>query len=115
MKRIIFAVCMAALMLALPACNQDKEVAQDFDRSARPQAITVYVYPNERAVTDAFYKQMAGKKVPHDGASRLGFANWVLNENRCEIHVAKIRTENDPRMETWGHELAHCIYGNFHN
>lgn len=114
MKRYLVATIVAALMLALPACNQDREVAKDFDRSGQPQAITIYVYPNESAVTDAFHKQMAGKNSPRDGLTRLGFANWVLNTNRCEIHVAKIRTAEDPRLKTWGHELAHCIYGNFH-
>jgi hypothetical protein len=33
---------------------------------------------------------------------------------RCEIHVVTPRGVEDDYMTTWGHELAHCVFGTYH-
>lgn len=50
-----------------------------------------------------------------------GLAQWAHPKNdltkvkRCEIYVVEPKSVKDTDvMETWGHELAHCIYGSFH-
>lgn len=44
-----------------------------------------------------------------------GWAGWSLDGSYCEIHVLRLKHKNDTdEMETWGHELAHCIYGAYH-
>lgn len=50
-----------------------------------------------------------------------GLAQWVHPKDdltkvkRCEIYVVEPKSVRDTDvMETWGHELAHCIYGSFH-
>ncbi len=49
-----------------------------------------------------------------------GLAQWRISKDgsvfkRCDIYVVK---PNNPRdydtMETWGHELVHCVYGSYH-
>lgn len=42
---------------------------------------------------------------------RLGLAVWD-NTNTCEIHVVEPKNSED--IDTWGHELMHCVYGNWH-
>ena len=50
-----------------------------------------------------------------------GLAQWahpkndLTKVNRCEIYVVEPSGVKDVDvLETWGHELAHCIYGSFH-
>lgn len=42
-------------------------------------------------------------------------ANDLSKVNRCDIYVVEPSNSRDySTLETWGHELAHCIYGSFH-
>lgn len=50
-----------------------------------------------------------------------GLAQWVHPKNdlskvkRCEIYVVEPSGVKDySTMQTWGHELAHCMYGSYH-
>lgn len=50
-----------------------------------------------------------------------GLAQWahpkddLTKVNRCEIYVVEPSGVRDTTtLSTWGHELAHCIYGSFH-
>ena len=50
-----------------------------------------------------------------------GLAQWahpkgdLTKVKRCEIYVVEPNSVKDVDvLETWGHELAHCIYGSFH-
>ena len=44
----------------------------------------------------------------------LGFSRWWMpdGKGKCEVYVTKAQKEKD--FETWGHELAHCMYGRWH-
>jgi len=103
-----------AVSLFLMSCDEvtpENSLNKDFDRSGRPQKITVYVYDNRKAMRQA-KKDFDGQ----DASQVEGWAKWSNKESSgCEIHVVKIRSKNDKRqMETWGHELTHCMYGSFH-
>lgn len=43
---------------------------------------------------------------------RHGFSMWSIDSNHCDIFVTKPVSDID--LNTWGHELAHCVYGNWH-
>jgi hypothetical protein len=49
-----------------------------------------------------------------------GLAQWRITKDmsqlrRCDIYVVKPSSPRDyDVMETWGHELVHCVYGSFH-
>lgn len=50
-----------------------------------------------------------------------GLARWVHPKDdmttvkRCDIYVVEPSGVRDTNtLETWGHELAHCIYGSYH-
>lgn len=106
------------MVLCMFACDRDSgnsvgPVNAKFDRTGRPQKITVITYPNKKELTRA-YQKITGQSAPeHDG-----FAVWSneTEEWGCEIHVVPITGNNNiSRMTDWGHELAHCMYGSFHS
>ena len=105
-----FIVMIAALILM--ACGEEKKpLPQDFNRSGEVQAITVHVYPDEKSMQKA--------RKSHDGMNdpaHLGWATWTkARPLKCDLHVVRIRDPTDNQgFVTWGHELTHCIYGNFH-
>lgn len=120
-KMIAILVGLMVFTIVISCGGSKKEMMQDFDRSNEPVAITVYVYPNEKAVTEA-YKDFMGDELKNDkyaNATRQGWATWSppgkQGQPECQIHVTKPRSATDgSRAETWGHELIHCVYGRFH-
>lgn len=39
----------------------------------------------------------------------------LFPDGSCEIHVLRVESVRDKdRLATLGHELAHCLYGNYH-
>ena len=96
------------------SCDQVGEggLTKDFDRSGRPQKITVFVYIDDRAMRKAH--SVATKERPNDDL--LGWSRWSeIETDGCEIHVVKLKHANHTaQQKTWGHELAHCLYGAFH-
>lgn len=116
MKRLL--VLLAIITVLLASCEQSEgpEIIQDMDRSGKPYAVRVYTYDNERDVTDAYRLFVESKGQTFDGNTRLGWSGWNVSDNVfvCHIHVIRIRKVRDKQLETWGHELAHCIYGNYH-
>lgn len=79
--------------------------------------ITVFVYDDQ----EDMLKNLSKRETPGSLHEIEGFANWYLNKDtnemtRCEIHVVRPNSYMDnPEFTTWGHELAHCVYGSFHN
>lgn len=47
----------------------------------------------------------------NDHDSRDAFSVWD-HTGRCEIYVTEVYYESE--FEAWGHELAHCVYGQWH-
>lgn len=79
-----------------------------------PQTITVYTYSSKKALN----KAVAGLEHAPDYEVE-GLAQWRIdaigNVKRCDIYVEEPSERLDHgAMETWGHELMHCIYGEYH-
>ena len=71
-----------------------------------PMTITVHAYKNRAELirnTQEYHTQ-------HE----RGLAVWNKSGGRCHIYVVRPKKVNDKEFETWGHELAHCVYGTFH-
>lgn len=106
--------CLLLFAIAfLTACdNQGSDVSGDLDRSGKAQKITVYVYETSADMQNAKAEFLNTRRE----RDLLGWAKWTNRlEDGCEIHVVKLRGDNDSRMKTWGHELAHCVYGSYHS
>lgn len=102
MKKL--ALILSALFLV--AC-EPPPVNKEFERTK--VEIVVHTYDNTDEVTDA-YNLYVGDKYADD-LEREGWATWGREEHTCEIHVVKYAASQE---KTWGHELAHCLYGRFH-
>lgn len=118
MMRLILLLMIIAGFLTLASCGESEgpEKLEDFDRSEQAFTIRVYTYKNTREVTQAYKDFRESKGLSFDGTERMGWAAWSVGEeiNVCHIHVVKIDTVRDKQMEVWGHELAHCVYGSYH-
>ncbi len=92
-------------------------VDKEFDRSGEELVITVHTYDNYDEVTEAFRNHLGDDidKVSNPDHQREGWATWSPDDNKCDIHVVVPKYAYRSReLETWGHELAHCVYGRFH-
>lgn len=106
---------LSALLIALVACSGNTEspgtpVRPTIDRTGQVQQVVVYVHPSYEDVNRALDKY-AGKDMPEV----YGWSTWCKDAAcRCEIHVIKPLHLHTRPVETWGHELMHCVYGSFH-
>ena len=69
--------------------------------------LSIITYPN---------KEELGKAADEYGVSGMrpihAFAAWNTSEKICIIHVTKVKRQAD--LEIYGHELFHCMHGNWH-
>ena len=97
----------------LTSCEPgEREIKQDFDRSGEELHITVIFYDDHKSLNDA-YKERFG----NDRTDKLGFAVYADPGRKpywCEIHTTRPKRTDDEPMDTMGHELAHCVFGQFH-
>ena len=110
-------VGLAALFLA--SCEPDgtKGLPEDFDRGGEVVEIVVIWHDTQQSIDKAFVEEF-GRARNERQINRLGFAVWA-NPSRepkwCRIHAMKpTRVNKDPKMDTLGHELLHCMIGTFH-
>ena len=91
----------------------DGKIKQDFDRSGQELRITVVYHENATELNRSYYERFG-----NDGIKRLGYAVYA-NPGRqpywCEIHALAPRSTDDEKMDTLGHELSHCVFGQFHD
>ena len=105
----------------------------DLKKHREKQIIDVIVIPMEtQAEIDASYKRRYelfdeafyssridfSNRVNETNSPRLGWAAWTrwdAAHPKCIIVVPVINNifEKD-KFITWGHELAHCVYGEYH-
>lgn len=110
MKRIV----VATILLFLVSCDNENTLEPTHDVTGLDQTIRVTTYSSETELNRAVRKL---EEAPDYDVE--GLAQWRMdtigNVKRCDIHVVepKSRTDRD-QMETWGHELMHCIYGSYH-
>lgn len=108
-------ITLAFIALLMISCepSPSKKISGTQDYSGTQFPITVYTYENKSELNKA-----VKEKKPH-GQKVEGLALWFLSKEtnkmkRCEIHVVVPSDVDDEHMTTWGHELAHCVYGTYH-
>lgn len=115
LRGILSKIILATLVVFLVSCDPspDNKVSGTQDYTGIEFPITVYTYDNRTELN----KAVEGRKPK--GQRVEGLALWSLGKTsremkRCEIHVVVPRGVEDEHMTTWGHELAHCVYGTYH-
>ena len=115
MRGLIATLILSTLFLT--SCDPSpKSLPEDFDRSGEEMRITVIFHPNQAAVDKAYVEEF-GRVRNESSINRLGFAVWANPGNKpywCRIHAQKPTGKDDEKMDTLGHELAHCLIGTWH-
>jgi hypothetical protein len=92
-------------MLFITSCNT--EVVKTLDNTDKVLLVKVITYPNMQELNQA-HRELGGEILAY------GFSRPFMVP--CEIHVLDItHLDQHGRFEVWGHELAHCQYGAFHD
>lgn len=103
--------------LAMYGCGEQDSASNiadiDFNKEGREITLTVTVFDTYADLQRA-RNELTDNPNPVEGFALLnqdgtGVGDW------CKIYVQKIDSVRDERqMTTWGHELAHCLYGTYH-
>ena len=95
------------LIFLFTKAEYGSSIKPEFDRTDTPLLIKLHIYENRAQLMRAV-----------EETSRIrGQAVWYENPenpNECEIHVMRPRIVDGDVTLTWGHELIHCVYGNYH-
>lgn len=107
-----------ALLLAVAGCSTTpNQIKGSHNYESREFNIKVTVHDTNRKLN-----RVVGRKYGelNNGYSVEGFSIWYITEDAsemetCELHVVRPEgPEDNYEFSTWGHELAHCVYGTFH-
>jgi len=106
----------ATLITAVIACGpkEDTEIKGSHNYEGDMFPLVVHVYDSYGELNKAIKDINNGPKVD-------GFTSWFITKgdsqimSDCQIHVVRPKGVRDVKvLETWGHELAHCVYGTYH-
>lgn len=109
MKALKLAILSAAV--SLTACQSTMEsnlpVNEEFNREGKEIRLTVHAHNNERELN---------KHVLNPRKGLNGQAIYAHTDNICDIHAKKPKNVklDDEYAKTLGHELMHCLYGDYH-
>lgn len=114
MKNKILAVL---ILFGLVSCDvSEKTITKTHDVTDQYIDIKVTTFKTQSEL-NKFLKE----KEYNNGPDVEGLARWAHPKDdltvvsRCDIYVVEpsgVRDTSD--LSTWGHELAHCIYGSYH-
>ena len=101
-------------LLALSACNSSSSDGYYFEKDSvrlPEKHIVVEVYPSLQALKINYDKNTSKNKTVVQGNREL-MAYSVINSTTCTIHMIDPKVRYMP--DFFGHELTHCLYGEFH-
>lgn len=84
------------------------------DRTNEPIEVMVVVHRTVEELNIERNKTiLANNLEPAEGQAAGWSITW--HDGLCEVHILPIESvRDDDRMEVLGHELAHCLYGSYH-
>lgn len=104
----------AVLLMLMVSCEPSQQsIDKTHDITGEYVDIRVMTFSSQRQL-NKFLKRKDDEEVE-------GLAQWahpkgdLTKVKRCDIYVVEPNGSRDyGQMETWGHELMHCIYGSYH-
>ena len=106
---------LACSICILSGCDRGADgegVSGNFNLEGKPITKTTFVYETQAEVR-AVCTEIMGSGYVEQGCAIATYDPF--NGHRCTVHVAKIRSVTDnARINTWGHEDVHCLYGLWH-
>lgn len=105
-------ICICGLIAACDNSGDGDGVSGTFNLEGEEIAVTTVVHETQSELRNAYQTKVGGDLVEQ------GFAIATydpFNGHKCEVHVTKVRSVTDnTRINTWGHEYMHCVYGLWH-
>lgn len=93
-------------LILLPlGCGDKSAINKDFNRENKELIVKVSI------VTSV--KEMKARAWNYEDGIQ-GQALYSPDDNKCEIIIYKPKRVDDEATLTLGHELMHCLYGNYH-
>lgn len=112
MRRFLLGGLLIGFTLIGLGCKQEYKAPDGYNfepvERIAERPIKVVTYPSERALKNAYAKLPRGRQM---GDNEHLQAFTVIN-SVCTIHMVDPATRYQP--EFFGHELVHCLYGEFH-
>jgi len=105
MIKKLLGVSLLSVALLTGCGNPDPKIKEDFDFTDKELKVTVTTYDSYEALND-------NVRIPAEGLQ--GQAH--LSGDVCDIKLYKpksVRVDDEFTL-TLGHELMHCLYGNYH-
>ena len=90
-------------------------IVPEFQRTRNSITVMVYTYDTVDELNESWEERTRNDNITFKTV--LGWAEWNNGDPPywCNIHVIEVDRVYDAELNIWGHELAHCLYGNFHN
>lgn len=105
-----------AVLLFLSSCGEKGgkiEGSHNYENKQFP--ITVHVYENKSDLQKALREKGLDNRRNVSGKSSWSITSDMKVLYDCDIYVVKPNgVEDKDNLHTWGHELAHCVYGTYH-
>lgn len=95
------------LLILLPGCTSMESAAPTQNKEGTHLNVTVYAVRTESDLNDI---------APEPAYTLKGQTVYELNGDNCRIYIIRPRVfkiDGDYTM-TLGHELMHCLYGDYH-
>jgi hypothetical protein len=117
-------IALLSVFLLLVSCsdsnNTGSAIKGSTDRTGKEITITVNFVETEGELK-RLYSNLTG--VPNSSVpDQYGFAQWNEMADgsdpqslNCQIYALPPKRIDDSQILTLGHELAHCIWGSYHN
>ena len=105
--RLIIVTYAFLIVMSLSACSGAKGVIKQFDREGQEICLTVDVeIPSKFKIEAKSYHE-----------NKVGEAVYSLDDTFCDILIKSQGTikVDDSYTLTLGHELMHCLYGDYHD
>jgi len=93
------------LMLIIGCGDASDKVAKEMDRTGEELSVTVSVVNDSSEMKAEAWNYEEGIQ---------GQALYSPDDNKCEIVTYKPQRLDDEATLTLGHELMHCLYGDYH-
>lgn len=93
-------------LLTISGCDNTAPINKQFDREGEWLKVKVVFVKNEKEMKTFSWKYEKGLQ---------GQTLYSPNDLTCEIVVYEIYYVDKDPTKTIGHELIHCLYGNYHD
>lgn len=106
-------ICICGLIAACDNAGEGDGIKKQYDLEGKPIVITSYVHEKQTNLRAACREHFDENNTVEGGCMKLSLMS--SGQWQCEVHLPKIRSVQDnTRINTWGHEYMHCVYGLWH-